>query len=83
MSGSQPGGRGSSPTAGIIPFCAGVREFTTVCESPTAGVLPFCAGVIVGSSPTAGVLYLQATGHIIEVGYDTPTLIMCRQTYFK
>ena len=27
--------------------------------------------------------YLQTTAHIIEVGYDTPTLIMCRQTYFK
>ena len=27
--------------------------------------------------------YLQTNAHIIEVGYDTPTLIMCRQTYFK
>jgi hypothetical protein len=25
---------GSSPTAGVLPFCAGVREFiTTVCET--------------------------------------------------
>jgi hypothetical protein len=27
--------------------------------------------------------YLQATAHIIEVGYDVVGLLMCMQTYFK